>query len=191
MPRVGFESTIPVSERAKRVHVLYRTATVVGQIRYTVRTFRKNAQVMTQHKANFRWKSLLFCINKFLLRFLSLVPIILNEFFVVYFSLSRQIVEYHLKLAMIASLRNVLNEPLIFILNLLQFETIWYIYIYIYLEKCSEYFIHLKQSFVAICSTCFNIKECAFAHRLYLRGSCGSWNKQLLFYKQLSANYSS
>jgi hypothetical protein len=30
MPGVGFESTIPVSERAKTVHALDRTATVTG-----------------------------------------------------------------------------------------------------------------------------------------------------------------
>jgi hypothetical protein len=32
MPRVGFESTIPVFERAKTVHALGRTATVIGII---------------------------------------------------------------------------------------------------------------------------------------------------------------
>jgi hypothetical protein len=30
MPRVGFESTTPVFERAKTVHVLDRAATVIG-----------------------------------------------------------------------------------------------------------------------------------------------------------------
>jgi hypothetical protein len=30
MPRVGFELTVPVSERAKAVHALDRTATVIG-----------------------------------------------------------------------------------------------------------------------------------------------------------------
>jgi hypothetical protein len=30
MPRVGFELTIPAFEKAKRVHALYRAATVVG-----------------------------------------------------------------------------------------------------------------------------------------------------------------
>jgi hypothetical protein len=30
MPRVGFESAIAALERAKTVHALYRTATVVG-----------------------------------------------------------------------------------------------------------------------------------------------------------------
>jgi hypothetical protein len=30
MPRVGFESTIPVLERAKTVHILYRVATVIS-----------------------------------------------------------------------------------------------------------------------------------------------------------------
>jgi hypothetical protein len=32
MPRVGFESTTPVFERAKTVHALDRTATVIGAI---------------------------------------------------------------------------------------------------------------------------------------------------------------
>jgi hypothetical protein len=32
MPRVGFEPTIPVLERAKTVHGLDRAATVIGQI---------------------------------------------------------------------------------------------------------------------------------------------------------------
>jgi hypothetical protein len=31
MPRVGFEPTIPVFERAKTVHVLDRAATVIGR----------------------------------------------------------------------------------------------------------------------------------------------------------------
>jgi hypothetical protein len=31
MPRVRFEPTIPVFERAKAVHTLYRAATVIGQ----------------------------------------------------------------------------------------------------------------------------------------------------------------
>jgi hypothetical protein len=30
MPRVGFEPTIPVLERAKKVHALDRAATVIG-----------------------------------------------------------------------------------------------------------------------------------------------------------------
>jgi hypothetical protein len=30
MPRVGFEPTIPASERAKTVHALKRSATVIG-----------------------------------------------------------------------------------------------------------------------------------------------------------------
>jgi hypothetical protein len=30
MPRVGFEPTIPVFERAKTIHALDRTATVIG-----------------------------------------------------------------------------------------------------------------------------------------------------------------
>jgi hypothetical protein len=30
MPRVGFEHTIPVFERAKTVHALYSAATVIG-----------------------------------------------------------------------------------------------------------------------------------------------------------------
>jgi hypothetical protein len=32
MPRVGFESTIPVFERAKTVHALDRAATVIGSV---------------------------------------------------------------------------------------------------------------------------------------------------------------
>jgi hypothetical protein len=32
MPRVGFEPTIPVFERAKIVHALYRAATVLGTV---------------------------------------------------------------------------------------------------------------------------------------------------------------
>jgi hypothetical protein len=32
MPRVGFESTIPVFERAKTVHALDRAANVVGVV---------------------------------------------------------------------------------------------------------------------------------------------------------------
>jgi hypothetical protein len=33
MPQVGFEPTIPVLERAKTVHVLYRAATVIDKVR--------------------------------------------------------------------------------------------------------------------------------------------------------------
>jgi hypothetical protein len=33
MPQVGFEPTIPVFERAKTVHALDRTATVIGEIK--------------------------------------------------------------------------------------------------------------------------------------------------------------
>jgi hypothetical protein len=32
MPRVGFEPTIPVSEREKTVHALKRAATVMGEV---------------------------------------------------------------------------------------------------------------------------------------------------------------
>jgi hypothetical protein len=32
MPRVGFELTIPVLERAKRVHALDRAAVVIGKL---------------------------------------------------------------------------------------------------------------------------------------------------------------
>jgi hypothetical protein len=32
MPRVGFEPTIPVFERAKTIHVLDRAATVIGTV---------------------------------------------------------------------------------------------------------------------------------------------------------------
>jgi hypothetical protein len=34
MPRVGFEPTIPVFERAKTVHALDRAATLIGLMRY-------------------------------------------------------------------------------------------------------------------------------------------------------------
>jgi hypothetical protein len=34
MPRVGFEPTIPVFERAKTVHALDRAATVIGKERF-------------------------------------------------------------------------------------------------------------------------------------------------------------
>jgi hypothetical protein len=38
MPQVGFETMIPVSERAKTVHALDRAATVMGRIeRYMVK----------------------------------------------------------------------------------------------------------------------------------------------------------
>jgi hypothetical protein len=36
MPWVGFESTIPVVERAKTVHTLDRAATVIGRVKDTV-----------------------------------------------------------------------------------------------------------------------------------------------------------
>jgi hypothetical protein len=36
MPQVGFESTIPVFERAKTVHALDRVTTVIGPIHYSV-----------------------------------------------------------------------------------------------------------------------------------------------------------
>jgi hypothetical protein len=36
MLEVGFEPTIPVFERAKTFHALYRAATVIGCIRYSV-----------------------------------------------------------------------------------------------------------------------------------------------------------
>jgi hypothetical protein len=35
MPRVGFEPTIPVFERAKTFHVLVRSATVIGTCGYS------------------------------------------------------------------------------------------------------------------------------------------------------------
>jgi hypothetical protein len=34
MPRVGFEPTIPVSDRAKTVHIVDRAATVIGELVY-------------------------------------------------------------------------------------------------------------------------------------------------------------
>jgi hypothetical protein len=36
MPRIGFESTIPVLERAKTVHALDRAVTVIGTIKLSV-----------------------------------------------------------------------------------------------------------------------------------------------------------
>jgi hypothetical protein len=41
MPRVGFESTTPVFERAKTVHALDRAATVIGSLRLILMTFLK------------------------------------------------------------------------------------------------------------------------------------------------------
>jgi hypothetical protein len=37
MPRVGFEPTIPMFERAKTVHALDRAVTVIGSQYYTAR----------------------------------------------------------------------------------------------------------------------------------------------------------
>jgi hypothetical protein len=44
MPRVGFESTIPVLERAKTVHALDRAATVIGSTVFILR--RPNAVIL-------------------------------------------------------------------------------------------------------------------------------------------------
>jgi hypothetical protein len=35
MPRVGFEPTIPVIERAKTVHALDRAVTVIGKVKFS------------------------------------------------------------------------------------------------------------------------------------------------------------
>jgi hypothetical protein len=42
MPRVGFESTIPVFERAKTVHALDRAATVIGSLAAYLTTYIAN-----------------------------------------------------------------------------------------------------------------------------------------------------
>jgi hypothetical protein len=42
MPRVGFESTIPVFEREKMVHALDRAATVIGKMVYFYKIVRIN-----------------------------------------------------------------------------------------------------------------------------------------------------
>jgi hypothetical protein len=39
MPCVGFEPTIPASERAKTVHALDRSTTVTGTIMYTTQNY--------------------------------------------------------------------------------------------------------------------------------------------------------
>jgi hypothetical protein len=41
MPRVGFESTMPVLERAKTFHTLDRAATVLGIWEYSLHKFWK------------------------------------------------------------------------------------------------------------------------------------------------------
>jgi hypothetical protein len=59
MPRVGFEPTIPLFQRAKAVHSLECAATVIGNIRYDLFLFstllnrRYNVQVFIQEKAEF------------------------------------------------------------------------------------------------------------------------------------------
>jgi hypothetical protein len=50
MPRVGFEPTIPVSERAKRVHALDRDATAIDIKR--LYPFQK-----TRYVINYKWTS--------------------------------------------------------------------------------------------------------------------------------------
>jgi hypothetical protein len=46
MPRVGFEPTIPVFERAKTVHASDRVATVIGHGRSTEVYFPSNFQIL-------------------------------------------------------------------------------------------------------------------------------------------------
>jgi hypothetical protein len=48
MPRVGFEPTIPVFERAKTVHALDRATTVIGHNRY--KETRKSCNVIVMVK---------------------------------------------------------------------------------------------------------------------------------------------
>jgi hypothetical protein len=47
MPRVGFEPTTPVFERAKTVHSLYSAATVIGFSSVIAEVYRRCAQAQT------------------------------------------------------------------------------------------------------------------------------------------------
>jgi hypothetical protein len=55
MPRVGFEPTIPVFERAKTVHALDRAAIVIGKPNYTVLNQNHQTRDLVEHRG------LLFC----------------------------------------------------------------------------------------------------------------------------------
>jgi hypothetical protein len=45
MPLVGFETTVPASERAKAVHALDRSATVTGTVNITVRNYINTSEL--------------------------------------------------------------------------------------------------------------------------------------------------
>jgi hypothetical protein len=55
MPRVGFEPTIPVFERAKTVHALDRAATVIGflMLHYTIYSRDTNPQTQVEDLENY------------------------------------------------------------------------------------------------------------------------------------------
>jgi hypothetical protein len=66
MPCVGFEATIPASERAKTVHVLGRSATVTGQGKLYHFNFIKQTAKCTLHFNCFFFISTLFiCLELF------------------------------------------------------------------------------------------------------------------------------
>jgi hypothetical protein len=48
MPRVGFEPTMPVFERAKAVHALDRAVTVISRMKYAVQNFGYVSRVNLQ-----------------------------------------------------------------------------------------------------------------------------------------------
>jgi hypothetical protein len=54
MPRVGFETMIPVFERAKTVHVLDRAATKKGQINTNVKINKHNIIFSSNIEVNIR-----------------------------------------------------------------------------------------------------------------------------------------
>jgi hypothetical protein len=49
MPRLGFEPTIPVIERAKTFHVLDRAATVIGMLEFKLVNLQTAALVISQY----------------------------------------------------------------------------------------------------------------------------------------------
>jgi hypothetical protein len=49
MPRVGFEPTIPVFERAKTVHALDRAVTMVHIQGYTCNKYRPSCKALIKH----------------------------------------------------------------------------------------------------------------------------------------------
>jgi hypothetical protein len=51
MPRVGFEPTIPVFKRAKTVHALGCTDTVIGMVYYlSITTQESNIKLISSHQ---------------------------------------------------------------------------------------------------------------------------------------------